>query len=248
MHTALYDKEFFGEQRGGSARSAKAIVPLLLEKFPIRSVIDIGCGVGPWLRTFTEHGIHDVIGLDGDYIKREALEIPQDRFQATDLTSDFQITRRYDLACSLEVAEHLPLDVGPRLIEKLCQAAPVILFSAAIPGQGGTGHVNEAWQDEWRGQFAHHGYHPLDFIRWQVWGLAEVEWWYQQNLVVYVDATQLSMSSDFRPVQEMISLNVVHPDCYARQVEAATTYFSKAIKQLPALFSNAVKRRLGSGR
>ena len=247
MNSTVYDSTFYGEQREGSARSAQAVVPLMLELFQIRSVIDIGCGVGPWLRTFIEHGVSDVTGLDGAYVEREKLEIPVELFHATDLASDFPVTRRYDLACSLEVAEHLPAADGPNFVAKLCQAAPVVLFSAAIPGQGGINHVNEAWPDTWRQHFARHGYHPLDVIRWRIWGRSEVEWWYQQNIIVYVDATLLATRQDLCAVNDAISLNVVHPNCYGRHVEAAKTHFTKAVKQLPALFSAAVRRRVGSG-
>lgn len=249
MNTTAYDTVFFDEQRGGSARSARVIVPLILEMFQVSSVIDIGCGVGPWLRTFIEHGVLDITGLDGNYVERDKLEIPLELFHATDLASDFPITRRYDLACSLEVAEHLPAKDGPNLVAKLCQAAPVVLFSAAIPRQGGTSHINEAWHDTWRQHFAHHGYYPLDVIRWQVWGRPEVEWWYQQNMIVYVDAPLLAARQDLHTVKDSISLNVVHPDCYARQieqVEAAKMYFTKAIKQLPTLFLESIQRRIRS--
>lgn len=248
MNATAYDLTFFSKQRSGAARSAHVVVPLILEKFQVQSVIDVGCGVGSWLRMFIEHGVSDVTGLDGDYVNRESLEIPREFFHATELTADFSITRQYDLACSLEVAEHLPADAGSRLVAKLCQAAPVVLFSAAIPGQGGTAHINEAWVDEWRQHFAHHGYRPLDIVRWKIWGRSEVEWWYQQNIIVYIEGGLLNSRPDLLPVDDQISLNVVHPDCYARQVEAATIYFSKAVKQLPSLFSEAVRRRIGSKR
>ena len=248
LATNVYDTTFFDEQRSGSAQSASVIVPLVLKLFQVRSVIDVGCGVGPWLRAFSDRGVTDITGLDGDYVDRAKLEIPAEMFHATDLKTDFPIARRYDLACSLEVAEHLPANAGPGFIAKLCKAAPVVLFSAAIPSQGGTDHINEMWQDAWRQRFAHHGYCPVDAIRWQVWGRAEVEWWYQQNMVVYVDALTLAGHPDLQAIDDAVSLNVVHPNCYAQQVEAATIYFSKAIKQLPGLFHEAVRRRVGLGR
>lgn len=247
MDPTAYDTAFFSGQKGGSAQSARIIVPLVLQMFQVKSVIDVGCGVGPWLRAFIDNGVSDVAGLDGDYVERANLEIPPELFHSTDLMTAFPIARRYDLACSLEVAEHLPATAGSGLVAKLCEAAPVVLFSAAIPGQGGTEHINEAWQDAWRQHFAYHGYRPLDTIRWQVWGRPEVEWWYQQNIVVYIDAPTLAARPDLHPINDFISLNVVHPDCYARQIEqleAATMYFSKAVRQLPDLFLSAVRRRL----
>jgi hypothetical protein len=245
MNVTVYDKGFFEAQQSGSEQSANVIVPLLLAKFPIRSVVDVGCGVGPWLRAFSNQGIADLTGLDGDYVNRADLLIPVDRFHATDLASDFSINRRYDLACSLEVAEHLPAAAGPEFVAKLCKAAPIVLFSAAIPGQGGTGHINEAWHDVWREYFASQGYRPLDLIRWKIWGHKQVEWWYQQNTIVYVDGSTLASHPDLQVVDQSISLNVVHPDCYAHQAEVSV---SKAVKQLPNLLIKAAKRRLSFGR
>lgn len=93
MNTIAYESTFFADLRGGSARSARVIVALMLEMSQDRPVIDVGCGVGPWLRTSIEHGVSDMTGLDGDYVERAELEIPVEFFHATDLTSTIPITR-----------------------------------------------------------------------------------------------------------------------------------------------------------
>jgi hypothetical protein len=51
--------------------------------------------------------------------------------------------KRFDLAISLEVAEHLPEGSAGALVSTLIEAAPVVVFSAAIKGQSGTNHINE---------------------------------------------------------------------------------------------------------
>lgn len=64
----------------------------------------------------------------------------------------------YDVVLCLEVAEHIPASDADRFIERLCQLAPTIYFSAAKPGQGGIGHVNCQEKDYWRERFAAHGF------------------------------------------------------------------------------------------
>jgi hypothetical protein len=79
-------------------------------------------------------------------------------------------------------------------VRLLTEAAPVILFSAALPGQGGTHHVNERWPGYWRDWFAGRGFVRLDPIRPRVWRDRRVEWWYQQNVYLFVKKTLLDNS------------------------------------------------------
>src|SRR5689334_7856178 len=104
----LYDKQFFEGQAYNSSQSASVVVPLLLKHVAVQSVVDIGCGVAPWLAQFIAAGIEDVIGLDGDYVERSMLKIPVERFLSHDLNTPIRLGRKFDLAVCLEVAEHLP--------------------------------------------------------------------------------------------------------------------------------------------
>src|SRR5690242_8105092 len=103
-----YDHAFYRDQAAGSARSASVIIPLLREFLTVRSVCDVGCGVGTWLRCWLDNGVTDVLGIDGDHVAQDQLLIPADKFLAADLRQPLQCNRRFDLAMSLEVAEHLP--------------------------------------------------------------------------------------------------------------------------------------------
>ena len=66
-----YDKSFYEEQSLGSRNSAREVVPFLLKHFPLKSVVDLGCGLGTWLAVFKENGIDDIAGYDGDYVPQE---------------------------------------------------------------------------------------------------------------------------------------------------------------------------------
>lgn len=92
-----------------------------------------------------------------------------------DLRTCPNLKRSFDLACALEVAEHLPADVANQFVALLVNAAPVEVFSAAIPRQGGKGHVNEQWPTYWASLFANHGYMAVDCIRPAVYGNEHVD-------------------------------------------------------------------------
>lgn len=107
----------------------------------------------------------DVLGIDAPYTDRSRLRIPDELFLARDLTVPLSLERRFDLALSLEVAEHLPAAAADHFVASLTRLASVILFSAAIPDQGGEGHLNEQWPDYWVERFAAHGFGVADVLR-----------------------------------------------------------------------------------
>ena len=181
-----------------SRQSAERILPVIMPAVQPSTVIDVGCGVGTWLAVLAESGVADVWGKDGEYIDRALLQIPQERFLPHDLTMPIDLERRFDLVLCLEVAEHLPADSAPTLVDSLVSLGPVILFSAAIPYQGGTHHVNEQWPEYWARLFAARGYAPVDYVRRQIWQLDDVQWYYAQNILLFVDRGYLNTNSFLR--------------------------------------------------
>src|ERR1700738_5666163 len=142
MHVT-YSAAFFENQMNASYISAKTVMPHVISLCQPRSIADFGCGVGSWLRSCRECGITDITGVDGQYVEEQLLMIPQDNFVKADLTRPIDLHRRFDLVLSLEVAEHLPSDTASTFVDTLTRHAPIILFSAAVPSQGGVHHVNE---------------------------------------------------------------------------------------------------------
>lgn len=169
----------------GSRKSAETILPLVFERIKPRSVLDVGCSTGVWLSVCARLGADDITGIDGDYVDRSRLLIPADRFLGRDLASPFDAGRRFDLVMSLEVAEHIPERAASEFVGSLVRHGDTILFSAAIPFQGGTGHVNERWQSYWQDLFAQRGYVAVDWIRPIVWESTDVETWYKQNVLMF---------------------------------------------------------------
>lgn len=189
-----YDHGFFAEQRDGSRRSAGVVLPLVLARLQVRSAVDVGCGVGTWLAQLRELGVEDVLGVDGAYARTSGLEIPAERFVEHDLAEPLTLPRRFDLALSVEVGEHLPERVAARFVADLCRLAPAVLFSAAIPGQKGPGHVNEQWPAYWVAHFERHGYRVTDGLRPLLWDDARVDWWYAQNLLLFATPEVIAAS------------------------------------------------------
>lgn len=212
-----YTEGFYNVQKEGSRRSAEAIIPLVLDLIQPESVVDVGCGVGTWLSVFQKLGVEDVLGIDGEYIDRSMLEIPQEQFLAFDLTRPIEIDRQFDLVVSLEVAEHLPKRCAKTFVESLTKLGPIILFSAAIPFQGGTCHVNEQWPDYWANYFRENGYEVIDCIRKKLWNNDQVEWWYAQNMLVFSRkdylATNALLKREFENTHPS-QLSIVHPRKY----------------------------------
>lgn len=173
----MYDTTFFQIIREGCQRSAAVVVPLVLDYLEPSTVVDVGCGEGWWGKAFQDAGC-EVLGVDGDYA--DAV-IP---LTAADLSTGLPDVGTFDLAVCLEVAEHLPPSAADTFIAGLCELAPVVLFSAAIPGQGGTGHLNEQWPAYWTDRFDTNGYACSGALRWQIWTDDRVENWYRQNLLV----------------------------------------------------------------
>ena len=160
----MYNNNFYLTYYSGSRRSAQEIVPLIVDMLNPKSVVDVGCGLGTWLEIFLDQGIDDILGIDGSWVNTELLKIPEEKFFKFDLKNPLFIDRKFDLAISLEVIEHLPPDCADIFIESLIRLSPVILFSAAIPHQGGDNHVNERWPTYWVDLFKKKDYVVTDII------------------------------------------------------------------------------------
>jgi Methyltransferase domain len=180
-----YSASFFNQHVAGSLSSARTMLPILFRYYQPQSVVDVGCGLGPWLKAAMELGAGDILGIDGDYVDAGTLLIPEANFRPADLRERIRMDRRFDLAISMEVVEHLPYSRSETFIEDLVSLSDVVLFSAALPYQGGTDHINEQWLEFWAILFQRHGYAPYDFLRRPCWSDRAVEFWYSQNAIVF---------------------------------------------------------------
>jgi SAM-dependent methyltransferase len=215
--TGTYSSGFYDDQSVGSRRSARETIPLLERFVHVSSVLDVGCGVGTWLGEFRTQGVTDVVGLDGAYVEPKNLQIPRENFVPCDLTHPPALGRKFDLVMSLEVAEHLPASAADGFVRYLTSFSPVVMFSAAVPGQGGKHHVNEQWPDYWAARFEQHGFTVVDCLRPLLWNNPLVEWWYAQNTFMFVRNETLANNSALRDAATKTDrkrLAIVHPRAY----------------------------------
>ena len=200
-------------------------------------MVDVGCGVGTWLKVFLEEGIENILGVEGSWVNENSLVIPKENFIKTNLEQDFETEKKYDLAISLEVAEHINESSAHQFVTNIVNLAPVVLFSAAIPLQAGAHHVNEQWPDYWRNKFEQHGYVIIDCIRPQIWQDDRIEMWYAQNTFIYIkkDALKDYPKLESKYTEDPMMLSVVLPRFYEHKLK--TWPIMKAIR-------NRIKRAL----
>lgn len=212
---AAYDSGFYDTIRSGTQRSAARLVPLLCDELGLDDgdkLIDVGCGEGWWAETFADHGL-EVLGMDGAYVQSSPLG---DRFVPHDLSEPLpsHLHGRFDVAVSLEVAEHLPPARAAGFVDDLTALAPIVVFSAAIPGQGGTGHVNEQWPSYWTDLFNAHGFTVSGALRFVIWDDTDIENWYRQNLLIAVRSERIGEFPGLFDTPTYHPIPIVHPVLY----------------------------------
>ena len=231
----LYSESFYAELDGGAKLAARLVTPILLDLTPVTSVLDVGCGVGSWLAVMSDSGVSDVMGIDGDLVPEELLQIPAQFVQHKDLSRPFDLGRRFDLVISIEVAEHLPQSSADLFIQSISAHTDLVAFSAAVPGQGGTGHVNEQWPSYWASRFEAEGFKTLDIIRPRIWDKSGDVFIIAQNLLVYARGGALESLSTVE-LSAPWPIDLAHP----RMVRATTEY---SLRGLAARAIGAIMRR-----
>lgn len=201
-----YSETFYNRIREGCQRSAEAVVPVVLDRVGhLSSVVDVGCGEGWWGDAFASAGVWRVLGLDGEYVK-DSPEGATIQREGVDLSQHFELDEHFDLAVCLEVAEHLSESRAAGFVADLCALSDVVLFSAAMPRQDGTGHVNCQPPAYWAALFANEGYSCDGSLRWDVWNNPDVEPWYSSNMLLFRRIAGVARTE--------VPLHVIHPDLW----------------------------------
>ena len=235
---------YYGDKTGESARR---VLPPLIEQFGAKSTLEVGCGQGHWSRAAAEAGVEDHHAFDGPWNDAGKLLIDPAHYTAADFSLPLPLERRYDLAICLEVAEHVREESAGVLVKSLVDAADVVLFGAAIPLQGGYGHINEQWPSYWRDIFARHGYLPYDLVRPRHWEDSAIHYWYRQNAFVYVNKANAEMS---RIAQQAAGtgpialFDAVHPEKFEVTADYRAMNLKRLARRLPALLVRRVRARL----
>lgn len=190
------------------------IVPVIMDIVNPKSVIDIGCGLGTFLKVFKDNGVKNIFGIDGPWCDQKLLLqfIDKSEFEVKDLEKNLGIAQKYDLVVCLEVAEHLSTERAESFIEELTNISEVILFSAAIPKQGGDHHYNEQWLTYWTDIFDKYGFEIKDVLRGKFWDNPKIYWWYKQNMVLFVKKNHLV--NGLENLNHTPILDMVHPELF----------------------------------
>lgn len=230
--------KFFHNEKLHNLQSPRELVPVLVQLFEPQSVVDFGCGIGTFLYCFKENGVPKVMGMDGKWVDKNLLSkyIDEHEFTSTNLEqADLGHKERYDLAISLEVAEHLSPESADNFVRNMTSLSDNIVFSAAVPGQGGQGHVNEQWPEYWIAKFEKHGYTCHDILRPYLWNNPNIFWWYKQNILVFTKNPAFTHSLKVPKLY-----NIAHPEM-VRDNSQLLSDFPFASK----LFAKAVLTKLG---
>jgi hypothetical protein len=206
-------------------KSANNVIPELFKIFEIKSVIDIGCGNGSWLSVFEKLGIEEFIGID--QVDATEKYVQSDKIISADLGNKINLNSKFDLAISLEVAEHIDEKYADTFVENLTCHSDIILFSAAIPNQGGQNHLNEQWIDYWSNKFSKHQFQLYDGFRFLFWGNTNVEWWYQQNMFIFIKNETKVIPTCLWPCDNLKSIRYIHPELYSYRIEMVKKIISK---------------------
>ncbi|MCA1550695.1 hypothetical protein I6F36_28085 [Bradyrhizobium sp. BRP19] len=251
MKSLFYSAGYYDGISNVSKRSAEAMLPRIFEAVQPKSWIEIGSGTGSWTKTAIELGIPECRAVDGPWVKNSELLIPPDKFLKHDLTQPLNLNRTFDLALSLEVAEHLDQRFADTIVQTLVSHADVVVFGAAIPMQGGTHHVNEQWPSYWISKFVGQGYECFDFVRATCWNDDKIAPFYIQNTFLFIKSGRHpALASKLRSTIADIysrshNLAFVHPRQYLGIATMEAISARLMLKQGPKVLATRVLGRLG---
>lgn len=234
-----YDSKWHQMHGDMTSASARTVLSALHEALPLDTALDVGCGDGRWLEAWCGLGASAVVGVDGPWNDTSVLRFAQTDFIVQDLSTPFDLGRRFDLAISLEVAEHVPPASSQGFVETLTRHADCVLFGAAIPFQGGYRHINERWQSWWVALFAEKNYDVFDPFRQMIWDDPGVHYWYKQNMLLYIQSGREDLKESVIRWMAQRSLSglpvdIVHPKKYEAIASYDQIAFKPLLRRLPS--------------
>jgi len=205
-----------------SLAGARAALSRMFQDQNPKSLLDVGCGPGVWLRAAQELGNIEFLGVDGVDVSQGEFLVSKDNFKQVNLEQPWRLRRKFDFVFCLEVAEHLDPGASTALIRSLAEHGDRIYFSAACPGQEGQHHVNCQWPTYWQERFNREGYRCEDSVRWRIWDDQRIEPWYRQNMFVAVRDEQMAG-------KEPRIARVIHPEMFGSNAIPSTSTFRQEI-------------------
>jgi len=240
-----YKHNFYKDRHQSTLDAANTVLSLVADALPqVNSAVDFGCGVGTWLSVLKEKGVENILGLEGPWVEDKLLKIPQDCLKQVNFEEGIKLDSKYDLAISLEVAEHLKSETAKSFVESITNASDFVLFSAAIPFQGGTNHVNEQWPEYWIELFKDRGYVLVDFVRMKIWDDDTIPVWYRQNTLFFVKQSRIGEVKLPKLTELSFPVSVVHPEIFLSKMNKMNSV-KGSFKLFPRAIGKWLKNRLG---
>jgi len=227
-----------------NTNAAEVVVPHIINMLNPKSVVDIGCGLGTWLKVFKDNGVNVIKGFDGHHLNTDLIVVDVSCVTKTDLEKPFKDSIKYDLAVSLEVAEHLSEAAADNFVASIVNLADIVLFSAAVPDQGGQNHINEQLPSYWEAKFKKYDFHFYDVLRSEFWDNQNVDLWYRQNMFIVAKKGTENILPAPKPVH-----NIIHPEMFSnrlRQIENGAMGPGFAVKVFIKTFVRGIKKVLGA--
>ncbi|MBS1731254.1 MAG: class I SAM-dependent methyltransferase [Bacteroidetes bacterium] len=195
--------------------SAQEIVPVIIQMFHPKSIVDVGCGLGAFLSVFKENGVKEILGIDGKWVDQSRLCIDPSQFEIKNIDEPFALDKKFDVAICLEVAEHIAETHADIFLNNLSALSDILIFSAALKNQGGQNHINEQPFSYWQEKLKKLGFIFYDPFRELFWNNSKIYWWYRQNIFLVARET-INMDDYIKgilPVHEMHEY--VHPELFS---------------------------------
>lgn len=129
------------------------VLDYLISRYNVRSMLDVGCGLGAMVDMATAKGII-AYGVDGDpQVEHPDVFIHDYTTGPTALwfenISIFERTVVYDLIWCVEFVEHVEQQYQENYLRTFDRGTKALYLTAAYPGQGGYHHVNEQPMEYW---------------------------------------------------------------------------------------------------
>lgn len=155
-----YNRGVFLSFHEAALVNAPKMADAVLKEFPAaRSLADVGCGSGGFAAEFIRRGLK-VQGCEYSPRGRQWCAKQGVPVVPFDVSKTDQTLRGapYDLAVSFEVAEHIPEALADSFVEFFTRCGRELVFTAAAPGQAGTGHINCQSKSYWIEKIEHRGF------------------------------------------------------------------------------------------
>ncbi len=236
----MKQKEYLFYGTDQTLSSTRIIVKVINKYLPkINSVIDLGCGMAAFAKAFQENGSNEITIIDHPKLDVSKCVVKDNyTFTPCDLDIAIPVVQKVDLLICTEVLEHIGYNRSLKVLDYIVSCSDIILFSAAIPRQGGLGHINEQRHNFWISEFRKRGFQNFDLFKLDLINNTEVLYWLRQNLFIFHRNQPVDSILNTMPILgnefELVSSYVLNKE-YG---------ISEILKKIPSSLYRSIKNRL----